>query len=163
VHRVEIAQAKGRDVGPRRPRRDENHRHRDDRHQPHLHERKLGGGRLTILGVRLECAGGGLKVGSETNEFYTMNGGEFDLWYGFVAPVTPSRNALLAAAVADATTAAPVRRGAGPRLAKALLVLVAVVALPFAGYLAGHRKRPPDPEQPELTRLTFRRGIVRNA
>jgi len=83
--------------------------------------------------------------------------------YRFVAPVTPSRNALLAAAVADATTAAPVRRGAGPRLAKALLVLVAVVALPFAGYLAGHRKRPPDPEQPELTRLTFRRGIVRNA
>ena len=68
--------------------------------------------------------------------------------YRFVAPVTPSRNALLAAAVADATTAAPVRRGAGPRLAKALLVLVAVVALPFAGYLAGHRKRPPDPEQP---------------
>ncbi len=88
--------------------------------------------------------------------------------YRFVAPVTHARNALslaspAAPAAADSTPAASRRGRSILRLGKALLALVAVVALLFAGYFAGSSKRAPEPEQPKLTRLTFRRGIVRNA
>lgn len=85
--------------------------------------------------------------------------------YRFVAPVTHSRNAppVLFPAAADATAEAPVRRVPGRRLVQALLALAAFVGLLLAGYLAGSRRRPAEPEQPKLTRLTFRRGIVRNA
>ena len=84
--------------------------------------------------------------------------------YRFVAPVTPSRNGELAAAAgAAATEEAPARPRPEHRIAKALLALVAAGALLLAGYFAGSRRRPLAPEQPKLTRLTFRRGIVRNA
>jgi eukaryotic-like serine/threonine-protein kinase len=80
--------------------------------------------------------------------------------YRFVAPVTPSRAAAALVATDLAREAPPRPRSVVP-VAKALLALAAVVALPVAGYLAGRRTA--EPEQPKLTRLTFRRGIARNA
>ena len=82
--------------------------------------------------------------------------------YRFVAPVTPSRStAAEGAAGGPATAEAPPRRGPGSRVAKGAAIALAVLLLPLAGYVAGRREA--EPAQPKLTRLTFRRGIVRSA
>jgi len=82
--------------------------------------------------------------------------------YRFIAPVVPSRRAAPPAPAAPdlVAEARPQPRSVVPAL-KALLALAIIVALPVAGYVAGRRTA--TPEQPKLTRLTFRRGIVRNA
>ena len=76
-----------------------------------------------------------------------MNGEEIDLSYEF-GPfrLEPSTRRLL-------------REGEALPMALAAL---AVLLLPLAGYLAG-RRATTGPAPPRLTRLTFRRGIVRSA
>ena len=72
--------------------------------------------------------------------------------YRFVASVTPS----------PVAPEVPAQRGPDrARVTKALVAGLAILLLPLAGYLAGRRQA--EPVQPKLTRLTFRRGIVRSA
>jgi DNA-binding winged helix-turn-helix (wHTH) protein/Tol biopolymer transport system component len=80
--------------------------------------------------------------------------------YRFVAPVTHSR--ARAATFRTAPTAGEPARPRSRRVVKVALAALAVLLLPLAGYFAG-RRATTEPAQPKLTRLTFRRGIVRRA
>jgi DNA-binding winged helix-turn-helix (wHTH) protein len=80
--------------------------------------------------------------------------------YRFVAPVTHSR--AMAATLHPAPTVEEAARPWSGRVVKLAVAALAVLLLPLAGYFAG-RRATTEPAQPKLTRLTFRRGIVRRA
>jgi DNA-binding winged helix-turn-helix (wHTH) protein len=81
--------------------------------------------------------------------------------YRFVADVTAVANGAEAAGTrSEAALPRPGRRGV-PAAARAAGVLLALLLLPLAGFLAGRRQA--DPAEPQLRRLTFRRGVVRGA
>lgn len=88
--------------------------------------------------------------------------------YRFVAPVVPTRNGV---AGASAAARPPHAIEPGPplsraRWAKTAAAVALALLLLLVGYAAGRWKAAPaegEPTQPKLTRLTFRRGIVRGA
>ena len=81
--------------------------------------------------------------------------------YRFVAPVVPLPGAWPATPAPEPEAAPPPGRASRRSVVKATAAVLAVLLLPLAGYLAGRRVA--EPAAPKLTRLTFRRGIVRGA